>query len=238
MRAIILAAGTGTRLSPLTDACPKCLVPIGGQTLVDRQIEALRSVDVEDIVLVVGYEADQVRDHFGAAVRYIENPDYLTTNSIYSLYLAGAAMDVDTFLFNCDILFHAGILQRMLNSGYPNVVAVDGRVERVAGEMNVVLDTEARVGGISKALDPQACQAQSVQLVKFDVSGARAVRAEVERLIQLAQREVFPTSAYGPLIQAGLLYAVEVGDLPWTEVDSLEDYERAVEQVLPRLSEV
>ena len=235
MRAVILAAGMGTRLSPLTDKCPKCLVPVGDKPLVNYQVEALRAAGVEDIVLVIGYEAAQIHSHFGTTVRYIENVDYLTTNSIYSLYLASAEMDADTFLFNCDILFHPEILQRMLQAEHANVVAIDSQVERVAGEMNVILDARVQGSAISKALAPQACQSQSAQLVKFDAAGACAVRDEVARLIQLEQKQTYPTSAYTPLIEAGLLYAVEVGDLPWTEVDSLEDHEKAVQQVLPRL---
>ena len=133
MRAIILAAGAGTRLNPLTDECPKCLLPAGSAPLADRQLDALRQVGVDDIVLVVGFEASQIRAHCGDAARYIENPEYLTTNSIYSLYLARGELDTDVFLFNCDILFHPEVLERMLNSGRPNVVAVDSRVERVAG---------------------------------------------------------------------------------------------------------
>ena len=114
MRAIILAAGGGTRLRPLTNDLPKCLVPLGPQPLVDHQLQALRAVGVEDIVLVVGYLADQVRRHCGDSVRYVENRQFATTNSIYSLYVARHELDADTFLFNCDIIFHVRLLERML----------------------------------------------------------------------------------------------------------------------------
>jgi len=72
-------------------------------------------------------------------------------------------------------------------------------------------------------------------LVKFDRQGALEVGQEVRRLVQQQHRDVFPTSAYGPLITRQELWAVEVGDLPWGEIDSLEDYERVSRQVLPRL---
>jgi len=235
MRAIILAAGVGTRLNPLTNGCPKCLVSAGDKLLIDFQLEALRGVGVEDIVLVVGYEADQIRRYCGAGVRYVENLDYLSTNSIYSLYLARRELDTDTLLFNCDILFHPDVLKRMLDSGHPNVVAVDSRVELVANEMNVAFDRERRVSTISKEVDPARARAQSIQLVKFDAAGACLVQGEVEKLVAQQRKDVFPTSAYGPLIQAGTLYAVEAGDLPWGEVDSMEDYSRVLEDVLPRL---
>ncbi|MBI2502040.1 MAG: phosphocholine cytidylyltransferase family protein [Candidatus Latescibacteria bacterium] len=233
MKAIILAAGAGTRLSPLTDGCPKCLVKVGQRRLIDYQLQALRQAGVEDVVLVVGYEADQIRAHCGPHARYIENPDYLSTNSIYSLYLAAAELDTDILLFNCDILFHPLVLQRLL--ARPNAVAVDAQVARLAGEMNVACDGQQRVLAISKQLAPQHSQAQSAQLVKFDRQGARAVGREVERLVGEQHREVFPTSAYGPLIARRELYAVEVGDLPWGEIDSLEDYQRVSREVLPRL---
>lgn len=238
MRAIILAAGAGTRLSPLTNGCPKCLVPVGGKVLADYQVGALRAVGVEDIVLVVGCEAGQIRRHYGEEMRYVENPDYLTTNSIYSLYLARDELDANVFLFNCDILFHPEMLHRMLAAESPNVVAVDSGAERLANEMNVALDRGGRVQAIGKELDPAAAQARSVQLVKFDAAGATLVRGEVERLVRMREMDGFPTAAYGPLIESGMLHAVEGGDLPWTEVDSMEDYQRALKTVLPRLEDI
>ena len=236
MKAVILAAGTGTRLHPLTQNCPKCLVAVEGKRLIDYQLDALRAVGVEDIVLVVGYEADQVRRYCGDMARYIENSDYQTTNSIYSLHLAADELDADTFLFNCDIVFHPQILRRMLDSGYPSVVAVDSHVELIEGEMNVAFDGGQQISAISKKLDPAQAQAQSMQLVKFDAAGAVQVQQEGERLVFEQQKNAFPTSAYGPLIQSGSLYAVEGGDLPWGEIDSLEDFDRVETEVAPRLN--
>ena len=235
MRAIILAAGGGTRLRPLTNDLPKCLVPLGPQPLVDHLLQALRAVGVEDIVLVVGYLADQVRRHCGDSVRYVENRQFATTNSIYSLYVARHELDADTFLFNCDIIFHVRLLERMLAAEVPNAVAVDSAVKLQAGEMNVRFSRGGRVKAVGKQLDPATCQAMSVQLVKFEASGARAVAADVKRLVELDEKDVFPTSAYGPLIDAGRLHAVEAGDLPWAEIDNLKDYDRAI-GLIPRLT--
>ena len=235
MRAIILAAGAGTRLRPLTNDRPKCLVSVGDKTLVDHQIDALRSVGVYDIVLVVGCKADQVRAHCGDSVRYIENADYLSTNSIYSLHLASVELDRATFLFNCDILFHRNVLQLMLNAPYANVVAADAGVKRVHGEMNICYNYERRITAISKGLNPQEAQAQSVQLVKLDAEGSQRVRREIKRLVDEDQKDAYPTSAYGPLIAQRSLYAVEVGSSAWGEIDSIDDHQHALERVVPRL---
>jgi L-glutamine-phosphate cytidylyltransferase len=235
MRAVILAAGAGTRLSPLTDACPKCLVPAGRRPLIDYQLRALRAVGVDDIVVVVGYRQQQVRDYLGNAVRYVENPDYAGTNSIYSLHLAAAQMDAELFLFNCDIVFHPDVLRRLMTAPGPDAVAVDQGASLVPGEMNVAYQADRRIRQISKQLDVSQAQAQSVQLARFGAAGARLVRDEVGRLVAAARRDAFPTSAYGPLIATGHLFAVEVGGLPWGEVDSLADHARVAQDVVPLL---
>lgn len=235
MRALILAAGIGSRLHPLTNNVPKCLVAAGEKPLIQHQIDALRSCGVEDIVLVVGYQGPQVRERLGSSVRYIENQAFRTTNSIFSLYLAREELNTDLVLFNCDILFHKSVLRRLLDAPFANAVAVDSRTELMANEMNVTTDAEQRITRISKSLDPTDATAQSMQLAKFDAHGAASVRSEVELLIEGGHENTFPTSAYGKLIEANCLHAVEAGDLPWTEIDSLNDYEKAMGKVLPLL---
>lgn len=213
-------------------------MPFGNGRIIDLQVHALRSVGVQDVVLVVGYEADQIRHHCGSmvdSVHFVENTEYASTNSIYSLYLARSYLDRETFLFNCDIVFPPVLLERMLAKGGANTIAVDSRVERQSGEMNVRILEDGTVVAIGKDLEPGTCQAQSVQLVKFDAVGARSVAAEVERLIGARRQDAFPTSAYGPLIERRGLSAVEGGDLPWAEIDSVGDYEVALKTVLPRL---
>ena len=235
MRALILAAGIGSRLHPLTNNLPKCLVNAGEKPLIQHQIDALHSCGVEDIVLVIGYQAPQVREHLGTCVRYVENDQFRTTNSIYSLYLAREELNTDLFLFNCDILFHDSVLRRLLDAPFANAVAVDSRRQLTANEMNVTTDAKQRITRISKSLDPAVAMAQSMQLAKFDAQGAASLRSEVELLIDSGHENAFPTSAYGKLIEASCLHAVEAGDLPWTEIDSLDDYKRALGTVLPLL---
>ncbi|MGY8822823.1 MAG: hypothetical protein ACKVJG_02635 [Candidatus Latescibacterota bacterium] len=123
----------------------------------------------------------------------------------------------------------------MLDAAQPNVVAVDSQVERVPNEMNVCYGEDLCVTAISKGLDPAGAQAQSVQLVKFDAVGAVQVRKEVVRLVEQDDKDAFPTSAYGPLIEQCSFFAVETSDLAWGEIDSLEDYELAKKNVLPAL---
>ena len=232
LRAIILAAGAGTRLHPLTADRPKCLVPVAGRALIDRQLEVLTGMGVRDIVVVGGFEAGQVRAHLGARARCVVNEAWETTNSMASLYRARRYLEGETFLLNCDILFEGEAVER-LGTGPGSSIAVDSRAPREAGEMNVRIGGSGLVTEIGKHLGPARSQAVSVQLVRFDGAGAALVRREVERLVAEGGGDAFPTSAYGPLIRSGGLRAVETGDLPWLEIDSLEDYEQAVEQLSP-----
>ncbi len=255
MRAIILAAGLGKRLHPLTVNRPKCLVDFGNGAILDHQIDAMLAVGVEDLVIVVGYESEQVIVHCtnklrdrpeGALVRFVENPDYDKTNSLYSLFLAKHELDTDLFLLNCDIVFHTEIARRLAEIDRPNVIAVDLKAPRPVGEMGVRLtaqdcvedcvedSVEDCIEAISKQLDPATSHGLSAQVARFCSSGACTLAAEVERLAA-QEGQLFPTSAYGPLIAARQLYAVDVSDLPWAEIDSIEDYEQALEHALPRM---
>ena len=119
--------------------------------------------------------------------------------------------------------------------GEGSAIAVDSRAPRLAGEMNVSIDEGGVVRAIGKHLDPTTTNAVSVQLAGFDAAGSQRVRMELERLVRDDVRDAFPTSAYGPLIEAGGMRAVEAGDLPWAEIDSVADYDRAEKEVAPRL---
>ena len=244
MKAIILAAGLGTRLQPLTESRPKCLIELGGSALLDYQVDAMRAVGVEEFVIVVGYEAEQVRahcteklrpEHERGHLRFVDNPDYEQTNSLYSLFLAREELDEEVFLLNCDIVFHPEIARRMSAADRPNVVAVDSRAPRSLEEMCVRLVADNRIDAISKQLDPFTSHGLSVQVARFCKAGARTLASEVARLGRDGGKALFPTSAFGPLIEAGQLFAVDAADLPWAEIDSIQDYEQAVERALPRM---
>jgi len=113
--AIILAAGRGNRLRPLTDAAPKCLTEINGVPLIIRAIAALSAAGVKSVNIVIGYMGGAVRQAVGeslagAAVRYIENPDYATTNTARSLALAGDTLRAGAYVVEGDVIFDPQIL--------------------------------------------------------------------------------------------------------------------------------
>lgn len=112
MKAIILAAGSGTRLRPLTDKVPKCLLKVGGKTVLERQLEVLSGI-FSDVLIVVGYKKEMILKKF--KLKHVVNEDYQTTNSIHSLWLAKNFLDDDTLIINGDVLFDKELIKKLVS---------------------------------------------------------------------------------------------------------------------------
>jgi histidinol-phosphate/aromatic aminotransferase/cobyric acid decarboxylase-like protein len=130
MQAIILAAGLGRRLKPLTEHVTKCMVKVNGVTLIERMLASLDALGVSRVVLVTGHRADALRAFVAslpvtAPIEYVHNDVYAGTNNIYSLYLARRyLMEDDTLLLESDLIFDEKILRRLTEHPYPNLVMV------------------------------------------------------------------------------------------------------------------
>src|SRR5687767_12917090 len=106
VKAIILAAGSGSRLAPLTDDRPKCLVPVKGTPMLAWQVRALRAAGVSDISVVAGYRADQIEhEATQLGLRTYLNPRYDVTNMVYSLFCAADALNDDVIVSYADIVY-------------------------------------------------------------------------------------------------------------------------------------
>lgn len=151
MQAIILAAGMGKRLGELTKANTKCMVKVNGVTLIERVLRQLDLLDLNRIVLVIGYEGQKVRDYvstleISTKIEYVENKVYDKTNNIYSLALAKQQLqEDDTLLLESDLIFDSKMLDLILNNEYPNLALVakyetwmDGTMVCIDGENDIV----------------------------------------------------------------------------------------------------
>ena len=118
MKGIVLAAGKGTRLERSNGERAKCLLKMGDLTLIERQIFYLRLCGIQDIVVVVGFQAELVRQVCGPDIQYVENPIYQETNSLYSLWLARHTFLDGFIVMNSDVLFHPQLLSDLLTAKY------------------------------------------------------------------------------------------------------------------------
>jgi choline kinase len=237
MRGVILAAGKGSRLNGTLGNKPKCLLRLGGASLIERQIDTLRRAGIDDIVVVVGCGADRVRRECGRGATYIENARFAQTNSLYSLWLARHLLLDGFVVMNCDVVFHSQMLADLISARHADALLVgyqeDG--EPYGDEEMKVKVRRGLVVDISKTMAPDDADGENVGIVKFGTEGAH-ILAEVldERVSNGGARDWAPR-AFGEFARLRPLHAIGTRGYPWTEIDFPEDYERAVRDVLPAI---
>lgn len=226
VKAIILAAGAGTRLGPLTADAPKCLLPINGRTLLDHELDALSAVGVTDVTLVVGHMADRIVEHVGGRCRIVRNDHWASTNSIVSLHAAADVVRGEPFLFqNADVLYCPELLTRMLRMRNGNACLVDPLRPWVEGEYHVQL-REGRIVRYSRDVTPVRSVGESAQLMMIAARDSAAFLDRIARIILDGGRHCFPNQGYDVLMNGAGLWPVYTAGLPWWEIDTQEDYER------------
>ena len=129
MKAVILAAGVGRRFGPLPERQPKCLLPVGGSTLLERMLDALEAVGAREAVLTVGHCQDQIRALIGKRsgrlpVRYIENPEY-AKGSLRSLWAVRSELSGNCLVMDADVLFPPELLRRLVAASAPSAFLLD-----------------------------------------------------------------------------------------------------------------
>jgi choline kinase len=238
MRGIILAAGKGSRLNGTIGDKPKCLLRVGGKTLVERQIDALRRVGIEDIAVVVGCQAEAVRRTCGQRITYIENARFAQTNSLYSLWLARPLLYDGFIVMNCDVLFHPQLLSDLVTSRHEDalLIAYQEDDEQPMGDEEMKVKVRrGRVVDIAKTLPADEADGENVGVVKFGAEGARLLINLMEQRVAAGGLRDWAPRAFADFARQRPLFTVGTRAFPWTEIDFPEDYERAVRAVLPAI---
>ena len=238
MRGVILAAGKGSRLNGTAGESPKCLVELGGISLIDRQIRLLREAGIDDIVVVVGCQAERVRRACGHNITYIENVRYAQTNSLYSLWLARPLLYEGFVVLNCDVLFHPALLTDLLTSRHENALLLGYREASqppYGDEEMKVQVRSGRVVDMSKVMDPAEADGENLGIVKFGARGAAALVGIMDDLIAGGGLRDWAPRAFAQFARHHPLHAIGTRGLPWIEIDFPEDYQRAMHDVLPAI---
>ena len=241
MRGVILAAGKGSRLNGTAGDKPKCLVQLGGMTLIERQIESLRGAGIDDITVVIGCSPEAVRATCGNGVTYVENRRYAETNSLYSLWMARPLLYEGFVVLNCDVLFHPALLEDLLTSRYDNALLLGYREANqppFGDEEMKVKVRHGRVVDMSKTMDPAEADGENLGIVKFGARGAVALVDIMDRTVGAGRERDWAPRAFAEFAQSHPLYAIGTRGLPWIEIDFPEDYARAVSDVLPQIHHV
>ena len=233
MTGVILAAGMARRLRPLTDACPKCLLEVGGRTLLGRTADALLAAGADRLVVVTGYKADMLRTwltgHYPQVeLCFINNADYEHNNNIYSLYLAMTEVrGKDFLLMDSDILCDPAAVAEVARQTEPALALC--RHELGEEEMKVVVDADGHITQISKTCRISDALGESVGIELMTAEYSEALFNELDRMIlDEGLIDIFYERAFERLIPQGHTFRiVDTTDLFSIELDTPEDFENA-----------
>lgn len=238
MKAIILSAGQGRRLLPLTESTPKCALPVGGRTLLARQLDQIgRCGEVHEVVVVTGFGADRV-DEIAAAtsgpprVRTLYNPFYALSDNLGTCWVASHEMDEPFVLINGDTLFEAAILERLLVTGTdaPVTLVTDHKSHYDADDMKVVVEN-GRLRRVGKALT-DGVNGESIGMMAFRGQGPAVFRNKVAHLMRYGEGvKRWYLSAIDELARDYPVQVCDIHGLSWCEVDEAEDLAHAQQVV-------
>lgn len=238
MQAIILAAGLAKRLRPLTDTQPKCLLKVGGKTLLEMTINNILKNGVTSFVMVTGYRENMIKEHIsgkfpGLDIIYLTNSDFENNNNSYSLWMTKDYITGDSILLDSDILFDYRIISKLFSSGKADCLAVKCTHKLGDEEIKVIIDSSNKISHIGKHLDPAASYGESIGIERFSYGFFRKLGEVLERKITLENNvNEFYEASFQELYDAGnSMYAVDVSEYKCMEIDFPEDLEKAQAEV-------
>lgn len=236
MKAVILSAGQGKRLLPLTESRPKCLLPLSGRSLLEWQLRGLAANGIREAVVVVGFAADAVEtvlaglDLPGMRVRALFNPFYGVADNIGSCYVALPEMTGDFLILNGDTLFEPAVLATLLaHATAPVTVTIDRKELYDADDMKVSLDGGRRLRAIGKTLAQDSVDGESIGMLMFRGAGGARFAAAIQAVLREPDgTRRWYLSVIDRLARAGEgVEAVSIEGHQWGEVDFPADAERA-----------
>ena len=237
--AIILSAGQGKRLLPLTEARPKCMLRVAGKTILEWQVQALLSAQIDKLFIITGFNSEMVEEHiqdrFGAdenRINIVYNPFYSISDNLASCWMARHAMDGDFILLNGDTLFEPSLLDTVLRSTpAPVTLTVDYKDRYDNDDMRVELQ-DTMVKNVGKTLPDEHTMAESIGLLYFRGEGPALFRTQLDR--QMKQGDglrLWFLSVVDTLAKQSLVKACSINGHRWCEIDFKRDLDNA-EQIM------
>jgi choline kinase len=238
VKGVVLAAGPGRRLHPLTEALPKTLLPLSDEcTILDVALANLSSVGLEEIVLVTGFAAERVEERrtdmerrYGVRLELAYNDRAEEWNNAYSLWLAREAFRDGALLVNGDTVHPVSVEESLLEARGPDVLlAIDDEKHLGEEEMKVLLDEDNGVRRISKEIDPASSEGEYIGVALIEASAGERLAAALEATWR-RNPALYYEDGFQELVDGGgLIDVAPIGAVDWVEVDDHEDLARARE---------
>ncbi len=229
MKAIILSAGQGSRLGPLTHDRPKCLISFAGRSLLDRQLDTLAACGIDEAVVVTGFRDDQIEAALakrvgGPRVRTVFNPFYQVADNLGSLFVARHELAGDVLVWNGDTLVSEALMARVIANRAGGIcVTIDRKDRYDDDDMKVIADDDGRLRAIGKRIKA-GVNAESIGLLAFRGDGAGAFRAAIEKAMRTTEgTTIWYLRVIHHLAQNGVVGTYDISGEQWGEVDFPED---------------
>lgn len=236
MKAIILSAGQGKRLLPLTETIPKCLLPVdGGRPALEIQLRALAACGIQHATVMVGFEAGQVEDFIAdflarrplpeIAVTTRFNPFFAISNNLATCWTAIPEMTEDFILLNGDTLFEPAVLERLLLAPVAGItLAIDRKPSYDEDDMKVSVRRGRTLAAVGKTLPPAVVHGESIGLMTFRATGVHAFRAALEKAMRdPTSLQRWYLSVIDSLANSAMVEVASIEGLWWAETDTPED---------------
>ncbi len=245
MKSIILAAGIGTRLGKYTENSPKCMLEFNGKTLIERQIETLRACGINDIVVVKGYMAHEIKI---GSVKYYLNEDYANTNMVETLMCAENEMDDEILVCYGDILYEKEVIKKILSSDIDIGVAVDedywdywkARLDEPEKDMESLIIKDGKIIDLGDTnCTRKEAMVRYVGLIKFSKKGVRILKKVYHEnkkkyfdkdepwMRSKSFKKAYMTCMLQAIINTGYIIQPIIIRHGWLEFDTETDYEKA-----------
>ncbi len=241
MKAVILAAGQGTRIRSIHGERPKCLIDVDERTILDHQLDALRIAGVDDVAIVVGYEKEQIIAHAkqrngpNQKIQFIENSAFALTNNIYSLWLSLEWLRGDSFVcLNADVIFDPGILVSAVRSVAPISMIVDPLWREETMKVTI---SHNRVLRMSKGISREEFGGTYIGITIFSHAIQERFFGKMGDVISARRVKEFFNVAVQELADEGIRVGFTSTDgLLWAEIDDPLDLTFAQKSVFPQLA--
>lgn len=222
MKAIILAAGKGSRLYPITLSKPKGLLEVGGETILDRLIRQFKTVGINDILLVVGYQKDKYMDHFGKSVRYSVYDNFHNTNNLHTLWSVREELNDDVIITFSDLVLHGNIINKLLGSKYEITMTVDTR-QVLDGTMRVEVDGDKLLN--IKTTSIEKASGNFIGLSKLSKVGCNVLVNEMSSLINSNYDDYYTLAIDNLARRNEVIGCCDVNKMLWREIDTKDEYD-------------
>ena len=244
-KALIIAAGLGSRLKKHTENLPKCMLDFGGKTLLQRQLESYKQNGIKDISLVRGYKKEKINYK---DIKYFENKDYKNNNILNSIFYAEKVINGNIIISYSDILFDKSVVERTLKSVHDISVVVDidwrgyyvGRKDHPISEAeNVIFNSNNEVEKIGKInTGNQEVHGEFIGMIKLSNRGTEIFKEHFHRLKKIYWNKPFQrakifqkaylTDFIQELVDIGIKVHCVIIESGWKEIDTVEDYKKAI----------